>query len=120
MSNELKIGVTMSFKKSGAEIAKAKNISVDVTGDSYTAGVQEIGTANEEVVQGGEVGTPGYVYLRNLHASASIQVGPTNTTEYLVKLLAGQFCIFPLETTATGIWAKASAAANLEFIIFEL
>uniref|UniRef100_A0A6M3K0G2 Uncharacterized protein n=2 Tax=viral metagenome TaxID=1070528 RepID=A0A6M3K0G2_9ZZZZ len=118
MSGELTLRTSLSFNKSDAKVNRADGISVDVTGDAFTDGVQEIGTSEEEVVQGADVGTPGYVWMKNLDATNYVEVGST-TGVYDIKLKAKQIALWP-HNSAT-IYAKANTAAcNIQYIIIEL
>ena len=116
MADELRLGVVLSFSKGSAGVNKTANIEVDVAGDSYVSAVQEIGTTEEVLVEPDALGTPGYVYVRNMDATNYVEVGIT--ASYTIKLLAGDFALFP---AAAAIYAKANTAAcNVEYIIIEL
>ena len=117
MSNELSISASLSFSKGGASVNRADGIQVDVTGDAFTHQVQLIGEASEEaLVEGTEVGTPGYVFIKNLDDTNSVSVGITGS--YTIELLPGQFALFP---AAAAIFAKAiTADCNVEYIIIEI
>ena len=112
----MRLGIVLSFLKGSAGVNKSSNIEVDVAGDSYVSAVQEIGTAEEVLVEPDALGTPGYVFVKNLDGSNYVEVGLTGS--YTIKLLAGQMAVFP---AAAAIYAKAnSAACNLDYIIIEL
>ena len=117
MSNELRIGITLNFSKSNAEIQKAFTDQITVTGDSYTAAVQSVGTSEEEITQHADVGTPGYVMVINRDSTNYVEIGST-TGVYDIKLLAGEGAIWH-HNSAT-IYAKANTGAVLcEYIIIE-
>jgi len=68
------------------------------------------------LVEPDALGTPGYVYVRNMDTTNYVEVGIT--ASYTIKLLAGDFALFP---AAAAIYAKANTAAcNVEYIIIEL
>ena len=117
MANELTLRTSLSFNKSGAEVKRAKSISIDITGDAFTHGIQSVGTAEEELVQGADLGTPGYTLILNLDATNYIEVGST-TGVYDIKCKAGEFALYR-HNSAT-VYAKANTAACLvEYIITE-
>lgn len=114
MANELSIVVSMAFSKSGAQCARAESISVDVTGDTFTHAVQEIGTSEEALAEA-DVGTPGYVLIKNLDATNYVEVGIEG--QYAIKLLAKEVALFRADAA---IYAKAATAAcNVEYWIVE-
>jgi len=120
MSNELALMVSLSFSKGGAKVRRVASIKVDVAGDAFTHGVQQIGTSEEEIAQGNEVGDPGWVLIINLDDTNYIEVGAL-TGEYTVKILAGEFACFRFDKEeSVTVLAKAnSAAVNIEYFIFE-
>lgn len=117
MANELKITAGINFSKGGAKTNRRESISVDITGDAFSQQVQSIGTSEEEVAQGADLGTPGYVFLKNMDSTNYIEVGST-TGVYDIKLLAGEIALYR-HNSAT-IYAKANTSACLlEYIIIE-
>jgi len=118
MADELSITVRMNFRKGGAKVNRTENISVDITGDAFTHEVQEVGTTQEELAQGADLGTPGMVLAINLDATNYVEVGST-TGVYTIKILAGGFALW-YHNSAT-VYAKANTAACLlEYIIVEV
>ena len=118
MANELSIRVSLSFEKSSAQVRRSDGISVDVAGDAFTHEVQSVGTSEEALAQGADLGTPGYVWIKNLDGTNYVEVGST-TGVYDIKLLAGQIALWP-HNSAT-VYAKANTSACLvEYIIIEL
>lgn len=117
MSNELSLIVTLNFSKGGAKLLRTENIKVDVTGDSFTGGTQSIGTSEEEIAQGAEVGTPGYLLIKNLDDTNYVEIGST-TGVYDVKLLAGEVALY--RHNSGTIYAKANTSACLvEYYLIE-
>lgn len=118
MAGELSLRVSLSFAKSSAEVQRSKGISVDVTGDAFTHEVQSVGTSEEALAQGADLGTPGYVLILNLDGTNYVEVGST-TGVYDIKLLAGEWACYR-HNSAT-LYAKANTSACLvEYIIIEL
>ena len=120
MANELSLVINLSFSKGGAKVTRQFSKKVDIAGDAFTHGVQQIGTTEEEVAQGSEVGDPGWVLIINLDDTNYIEVGAL-TGEYTVKILKGEFALYrhALEESST-ILAKANSGnVNIEYFIFE-
>jgi len=116
MANELNMSIAINFLKNDASLQFSRAITVDIAGDSYVKAVQEIGTSEELLVEPDALGTPGYVYVKNLDSTNFVEVGLTGS--YTIKLLAGDFCLFP---AAAAIYAKAdTASCNVEYAIVEL
>ena len=115
MANEISIVVSMTFRKGGAEAQRAETISVDVAGDAFSHEIQEIGTADEALVEGAALGTPGYVFIKNLDSTNFVEVGLTSS--YTIKLKAGEVALFRADGA---IFAKAdTSACNVEYWIIE-
>ena len=118
MANELKLLVSLRFSKGGAKVNISDNDSITVTGDAFEDAVQEVGTTEEALAQGADVGTPGYLFVKNLDATNYVEIGST-TGVYDIKLLAGEFAIYR-HNSAT-IYAKANTAACLvHYCLIEL
>ncbi len=117
MTDELRLGFVLSFSKGNASIKKAEHIEVDVTGDAYESAVQEVGTSEEALAQGADLGTPGYVMVKNMDSTNYVEIGST-TGVYDIKLKAGQLAVWP-HNSAT-IYAKANTATvKVEYTIIE-
>ncbi len=117
MANELNISVSLSFRKGGASVDRAESGSFTVTGDAFSHEVQEVGTSEEQLAQGADLGTPGIVFIKNLNATYYVEIGST-TGVYDIKIKAGEFALYR-HNSAT-IFAKANTAACLvEYIIVE-
>lgn len=118
MADELKVSAGLICElSSGAKISKRYHATLDVSGDCITYGVQEVGTSEEEITQGADLGTPGYLILKNLDGTNYIEVGST-TGVYDIKLLAGEIALYR-HNSAT-IYAKAdTAACDLEYTLIE-
>ncbi len=115
MANELRIEAQLEYSKSGVKQNKHDSAYVDVSGDSFTHVVQEVGTSNELIVIGSDVATWGYVYLKNLDSTNYVEVGLTSS--YSIKLKAGEVAMF---RAAAALYARANTAAvDLEIIVIE-
>ncbi len=117
MANELKITASIFFNKNGAEAVRAESIEVDVSGDAFNHDIQSVGTSEEQLAQGADLGTPGYIFLKNLDATNYVEIGST-TGVYDIKIKAGEIALYR-HNSAT-IYAKANSAACLvEYFLIE-
>ncbi len=117
MSDELKTLINISFSKGGAKFDKTESDKVSITGDAFNHDVQSIGTTEEELAQGADLGTPGYVFVKNLDSTNYVELGAT-TGVYTIKLKAGEIALWRHDSAT--IYAKANTSAVLcEYIIVE-
>ena len=115
MAGELSLSARLIFDKGGASARMSEGISVDVTGDAFTHEVQEIGTSEEILAQGTDLGTLGYLMLKNLDSTNYVQVGITG--QYSIRLRAGEIALFRADAD---IYAKANnAAVKLDKMLIE-
>jgi len=117
MANELSVSARISFSKSNARVSRSDTELIDVTGSEFTHQVQVIGTTEEQIEQGADVGTPGYLWIKNLDATNYVEIGST-TGVYDIKLKAGEIALYR-HNSAT-IYAKANTAScRVEYILVE-
>ncbi len=120
MSDELSLMINLSFSKGGAKAKRQFSCKQTVDGDAFTHGVQAIGTAEEEVAQGADLGTPGWVLIINLDDTNYVEVGAL-TGEYTVLIEAGKFAFYQHDKNESStILAKATGGTvNIEYFIIE-
>lgn len=116
MANELHVSCSLTFSKDGAKAQKAYSATLDVTGDSFVSGVLSIGNSEEEITQIADLGTPGYVILKNLSSTYYCEFGST-TGVYDIKLLPGEIAIYR-HNSAT-LYAKSESTSLVEYTIIE-
>jgi hypothetical protein len=117
MADELSIIIDLSFSKGGAKVQRSESIKVDITGDAFSHEVQAVGTTEEQLAQGADLGTPGYILIKNLDSTNYVEIGST-TGVYDIKLLAGEIALYR-HNSAT-IYAKANTSScNVEYILIE-
>lgn len=117
MANELLIEVSISFNKGGASCSRSESASLTVTGDAFSHEVQVIGTSEEQLAQGADLGTPGYMFIKNLDATNYVEVGST-TGVYDIKLKAGEIALYR-HNSAT-VYAKANTGScTVEYFLIE-
>ena len=117
MANEIKTSVSLSVQTAkGAKLNRSENKSIDMTGESILQTTQLVGTTNEALdMTNAELGTPGYVFIRNMDTTNFVSIGLSS--QYTIKLKAGEFCLF---RAAAGLYADFDTAAGyLEIIVFE-
>lgn len=117
MANELSLIVNLDFSKGGAEVSKQYSKKVTITGDAFTNGIQAIGVAEEEIAQGIDLGTPGYMLIKNLDTTNYVEVGST-TGVYDIKLKALEFALY--RHNSGTVYAKADTdTCNVEYCLIE-
>ncbi len=119
MAQEITATVGLSVTKSSLKYQfPTQSQKIDLSGSRYSAGSQDIGTTVEQVVLGSDMSTAGWCVFTNLDATNYVEIGASNGTPYLLKLLAGESCVVRLTTTT--FYAKANTAAvKLGFALFE-
>jgi len=117
MANEVTVTATLTVDNGNVQMDKSITKSVTMTGNVVQNGVQEIGTSDEQLTVVADVGTYGYILLRNLDSTNYIEVGAI-TAQYTAKLSAGEIALF--RPAANAIYAKANTAAcDLEYWLVE-
>lgn len=115
MANEISVTGSISLSNTNIEITKSFSDLVTQTTERYHASVQTIGTT-EEALTIGDISTIGYGIFHNADTTNFIELGLTGS--YTVKLKAGEWAIFRLDSNAP--YAKAdTAACKLEYILLE-
>lgn len=118
MANELSLSVIAAFNKNNDTFSKVFNVLVDVTGNSYVAGVQTIGLSREEIQQLTDLGTPGFVVLKNLDDTNYVDITRADDTNYLIRLEPGEIALFRMAHTTMYLIAD-TASCDVAFAIFE-
>jgi hypothetical protein len=117
MANEIHAGVTISFSKGGAKIAKSESFYATVSGDDFSNQIQAIGTSEEALEMSSEIATLGYILIKNLDATNYVEFGIV-TGVYTIKLKAGEICLF--RPTTYPIYAKADTdSVTIESLVIE-
>ena len=117
MANEIQ--VTAKLVDSAFDVDRQPGtFSVDRAGDAVLQFIQEVGITNEALLTNTDIGTVGWAYFENLDSTNFVQIGPTDSVNYVLKLLAGEKCVCPLATAT--LYAKAdTAAVDLAVTIIE-
>lgn len=116
MANEITVSASLRYSKNKASAQLSTSYTATQAGDKYQGGVQIIGTT-EESLQKNDVGTIGFIAVRNLDATNYVQFGHT-TGVYDVKVLPGMGAVIPW--SGTGVFALANTASvEVEYLIVE-
>jgi len=116
MANEVTISATLRYALNRAAASLSTSYSANQTGDKFQSGVQDVGTS-EEVLDKNDVGTIGYLGIRNADDTNFIQVGAI-AANYSIKLLAGEGAVMPWK--AANVYVKANTAScDVEYLMIE-
>jgi len=119
MANEITVTATLTLDNGDLQFDKSITKSVTMTGDAYQHGIQTIGTSEETVTIVADIGTYGYLLLRNLGTDTADYIEFSTISGQLTgKLFAGEIALFRCD--ADLLRAKATdAAMDLEFWLIE-
>src|SRR4051812_503069 len=121
MSAEISFSAYLSANKNSVAVASGSLTKTnDMTGDQMFANVQIVGTSAEALAMN-DVATLGLLFVRNMDATNFVQLAlDSGMTNKFAKLKPGEFCLVPVDPSAT-IYAKAdTAACNLQVVAVEL
>ena len=125
MANELTISANVAYEKNNHELAfSPPTITVDVSGEQHSAGVQALTTTHEALVLN-EVaaGSQGWAWFRNIGTDATthIKVGVNNADSSFTEvfnLKGGEFAVMRLGGTA--LYAESSTGTlYLQYSVLE-
>ena len=120
MANEITILSDLAVKKGGVNYQLPLNRqSVTQTGTRLKDVVINVGTSEVSLAIN-DVGTPGYVVLRNLDGTNYVQWGIA-TTVYTGRMLAGESANpFRIDAGVTTLYLKANTAAcDVRVVVLE-
>ena len=114
--NAITLSSTLSYSANKASAKLSVTSQADQTGSYFESGIASIGTV-EETLDKGDVGTIGFVGVRNTDPTNFVQVG-SSTGVYSIKLNPGEG--FVARWNANSVFIKANTAAcNCEYLITE-
>ena len=111
MADEIKVTTGLRVVKSAIEvIVSNKTTTLDMTGDAFIRNAQTVGTTHEALVTG-DLGTAGWALFKNLDTTNYVEIGVDVAATFypVVKLLAGESCVFRLSTLT--LYARANTAS---------
>lgn len=120
MANEITASCALTFSKSPATAAtlSSLNRNFNASGSKYVRNVQTIGFGAVEALDLGDVGTPGWFYIKNLDATNYVEIYTALAGVALLKLKAGEFAVGRFTVAAP--CARANVADCLvEYLIAE-
>lgn len=119
MADEITVTGLLAFEKSpAAEVSVGESAKTfDVTGSKYVTGVQEAGTSAEAIGLG-DVGTPGFFFIKNLDDTNYMEVLSATDGEVLLKVKPLEFAVGRFGCAAPAVKAD-TAAVDFEYLIVE-
>lgn len=121
MANEMTLVGTVTVSNGNFKFVwRPGALSVDQTNGRVSGGVQTIGTSAETVTIGGDITSYGYMVVRNLDATNFVTIGPDSTGQVdFLKLLAGEWGVFPIKPGITIKATADTAACDLEYYVLD-
>lgn len=117
MANEIQINSTLRYSKNGATASLSTSFFDNQTGVNYEGGTQSVATS-EGTLQKNNIGTIGYVAIRNTDGTNFVSVGST-TAQYTHTIPAGKGGVYPWNHA--NVYVKADTAAVIvEYLLIEL
>lgn len=115
MAGELLIQLSAKFNKGGSKLeSEFSSFYFDVSGASGIKNTIAVGTTDETLALG-DVGTPGWLYMKNLDATNYITASADGTL-YNIKMKAGE--PFLGRWNGAAIHVKANTATcNMEYML---
>lgn len=121
MANELTLSGSITFNDTD-ETASVSALNVSMTGTRFIHMRKSIATS-EEALDLGELSgaTLGWFYAKNLDSTNYLEIrSGTGASNDIIKLKAGEFCLFRWGSDVTAPYAIANTAACLlEYRIYE-
>lgn len=113
------MSAALSLNRNGSINGANGSIAITQAGTDYVVESQNIGIVTE-VLDTGDVGTIGYVFIKNLDPTNYIEVGiNTPVTQIFARLKPGEFTVFPAQPGAT-YYAKANIApCDVQLVVLE-
>lgn len=123
MAAELTLsGLTIAFTKANVPSVSltVPTITPSVAGSAWLDNTQSVGTSEEAILLG-DPAVGGYCYMQNMDATNYVQIRSATGVAALIRLIAGDWCVFRLDASATAPFAIANTAAvNLRILRFAL
>ena len=123
---DFKINLQIIFNNNGAKYERNESFTDTQTGNAFAAGIADIDTGGDTLTADGDVGTYGWVYVKNLSTTGTAYIDLGHSAEgfaaddSICRLYAGESSIFK-SNGRTALYADSSAGTQqLEYAIFEL
>ena len=122
MANELTLSGSITFNDTD-EMASVSALNVSMTGTRFIHMRKSINYAAEEALDLGELSgsSLGWFYAKNLDSTNYLEIrSGTGASNDVIKLKAGEFCLFRWGSDVTAPYALANTASCLlEYRIYE-
>ena len=121
MANTIRLQSTLTFKDGTGSQSLGGDFTVDQVGSHATEEIQDIGTTTEALDVGSDIGTIGFLLVRNLDATNFVEIGTdTPLTQVVAHIKAGE--TVPIKPHAGDtLYAKAdTASVKIKFLAIEL
>jgi hypothetical protein len=118
MANEIQFSGSLRYASGLKHGALEGSGRADQSGKEYMQDTQEIGSSEEQLLKG-DVGTIGWVAVRNLDATFYVELG-AGTGAYSLKVPPGGYAMAPWDGTT--VYAKANSGsdtAQIEYLLIE-
>ena len=119
MSSEIAARAFLRMVVSGEDPIEIDSLTryFDMTGTEHETGVISVGFAAKESVAKGDVGTIGWVYLKNLDSTNFIAAGD-DADSPSIKMKAGEFFLGRWNATNISVIAD-TAACRMQYVMIE-
>ena len=120
MANEITAQAVLTGNKNGQQVSGNSSKQITLAGQQLASGTLVVGASTVQLSFPSDLTSEGvsYIWLRNNHASQSIDVGlNTPLTQKLVKLNAGEVALFrPYQGNPTIYCLASGASTPLEWV----
>lgn len=120
MAGELKITIIGKLNNGGYKVDWSNGQkSIDQSAVGAASGVQSVGTSAENI-DGGDVSTPGYLFLKNLDSTNFVEFGVDSSGFVKVgKIEAGEEACFRVAASTTVQLKADTATCKVAYILTE-
>lgn len=119
MASELTVSASLGFAKGTVnETMAVSGVTLNVTGTKFVRAVQSIQITTAEALVIGEIGTAGWLFVQNTDATNFVTIRNGLNGADVVKLKAGEACLFRLATNAPYMLAD-TAAVVVHYMVVE-
>jgi hypothetical protein len=121
MANTIRLQSTLTYKNAAGQVVLGGDFQVNQVGTHFTSEVQDIGTTAEALDVGPDIGTIGFLLIRNLDETNFVEIGSDNAVANNVAvILAGQAVPIKPKSGVT-LYGKAdTATVKVQFLAIEL
>jgi hypothetical protein len=119
MPNEITVSGSLSAKKGGVSVSSAFGpAKLTLAGDDYIEYTQTVATTPGSALSIGSSGTAGWAMIRNMDETNFVTIRDGSSGDDVIKLKAGEFCLFRLATSTPHAVAD-TAACRVHCLIVE-